>query len=159
VNGRGITLMEKVQQQLDDAVLVFAAADDMDLNKHCADEEGGATSTVAGAAAHLAEGYIRLGRFLHSTGFVPTAPAAPGRGHGENHRDAPSPRSVADVLALLQVAGRPVVLLGGLTDEQLDSVPAKANRFADGHRTLLQVLEDMAAHQAAHLAAVRRALA
>lgn len=153
------TLMEKVQQQLDDAVLVFAAADDTDLTRRCSDEEVGATGTVAEAAAHLAEGYVRLGRFLHSTGYVPAASTAQAHVHGDGHGGAPPPATVADVLALLRAMRMPAALLGGLTDEQLDSVPAKANRFADGRRTLRQVLDAMAAHQAAHLAAVKRALA
>jgi hypothetical protein len=41
---------------------------------------------------------------------------------------------------------------------QLDSVPAKGNRFSDGHRTLRQVIDEMTSHQAAHLAAVEQAL-
>jgi hypothetical protein len=158
VNGHGIELMEKVRQQLDEVAAVFAAVDDADLSKHCPNEDGEATGTVAAAAAHLAEGYARLGRFLDSTGYVPPVPAAdPEHGHG--HRRAPPPATVADVLELLHRAEQPVTLLGDLTDEQLDSVPAKANRFTDEHRTLRQVISEMTSHQAAHLAAVKRALA
>jgi hypothetical protein len=50
-------------------------------------------------------------------------------------------------------------LLVNLTDEQLDSVPAGVNRFADGRRTLEQVIDDVLAHQAAHLATLKRTLA
>jgi glycerate kinase len=162
VNGHGIELMETVRQ-LDEIVAVFAGVDDADLSKPCSNEEGDgdATGTVAVAAAHLVEGYARLGRFLHSAGYVPAAPAADlgeGLAHSDGHRHAP-PAAVADVLELLHRVEQPAALLGGLTDEQFDSVPAKANRFADGQRTLRQMMDEMTSHQAAHLAAVKRALA
>jgi hypothetical protein len=163
VNEHGIDLMEKVRRQLDESVTVFAALDDAGLSKHCPDEDGTTTGTVAAAAAHLAEGYARLGRFLHSTGYVPAVPAPDpahghGHAHGDGHRHAPPPATVTEVLELLHRMQQPVALLGDLTDKQLDSVPAKANRFSDGHRTLRQVIDEMASHQAAHLAAVKQAL-
>jgi hypothetical protein len=159
VNGHGIELMEKVRRQLDESAAVFAALDDADLSKRCPDEAGDATGTVGAAAAHLAEGYARLGRFLHSTGYVPAVPAADSEhGHGAGHRHVPPPATVADVLELLHRVEQPVALLGDLTDGQLDSVPAKANRFSDGHRTLRQVIDEMTSHQAAHLASVKQAL-
>jgi hypothetical protein len=51
-----------------------------------------------------------------------------------------------DVLDRLIGGKDPISLLAELTDKQLDSVPAKVNRFADGHH-------------AAHLVAVKRAVA
>jgi hypothetical protein len=156
MNEQAITLMERVRQQLDEAAAVFAAAHDTDLARPCSDKEGESTGTVAAAAAHLAEGYIRLGRFLHLTGYVPAAPTAD---HGHGHWHTPPPATIADVLALLQRVRQPVALVGELTDDQLHSVPARANRFADGQRTLRQVIDEMTAHQSAHLAAVRQALA
>ncbi|MFD1537019.1 hypothetical protein [Nonomuraea guangzhouensis] len=161
VDGHGVELMAKVRRQLDESAAVFAALDDADLSKCCPDGDGETTGTVASAAAHLAEGYARLGRFLHSTGYVPAAPEhghGHGHAHGAGHRHAPPPATVADVLELLHRVEQPVTLLGDLTDQQLDSVPAKANRFADGHRTLQQVIDEMTAHQAAHLAAIKQAL-
>lgn len=162
MDGHGIEPMEKVRQQLHESTAVFAALDDAHLSKPCPNENGDATGTVATAAAHLAEGYTRLGRFLHSTGYVAAVPASDhdhGHAHGDGHRHAPPPTTVADVLELLHRAEQPVALLGDLTDKQLDSVPAKANRFTDGNRTLRQVINEMASHQEAHLTAIKQVLA
>ena len=156
MNEQAMMLMERVRQQLDQAAAVFAAAHDMDLAKPCSDEEDEPTSTVAAAAAHLAGGYHRLGRFLYSARYVAAVPTADPH---LDHRGTPGPAAIADVLTQLGSVREPVALLGELTDEQLHSVPAKANRFADGRRTLRQVIDEMTAHQAAHLAAVKQALA
>lgn len=77
----------------------------------------------------------------------------------DDDRHAPPSATVVDVLELLYRAERSVALLGEPTYEKLESVPVKANRFADGHRKSRQVIPEMASHQAAHLAAVERALA
>ena len=149
---QGIELMEEVRRQLDEAEAVLGAVDDVDLTKHCPNEDGDVSGTVAAAAAHLAEGYGRLGRFLHSNAYVP---ATPGRGH----EHAAPPETVADVLQLLHGVEPTMPLLGELTDEQLDTVPAKTNRFTDGKRTLRDVITEMIAHQAGHLAGIKQALA
>ena len=161
-NAHGIELLERVRHQLDEIEAVFAEAHDADLSKRCRDEHGNSAGTVAAAAAHLAEGYARLGRFVHSTGYVPAAPvgeARDGHAHGDDHRQAPPPATVADVLDLLHRVRQPVAVLAELTDEHLDRVPANSNRFTDGHRTLHQVIDQMTRHQAAHLPAIKQALA
>lgn len=78
---------------------------------------------------------MRVGRFSHAIGYVAGAPAGdPGSGrghtHGESHQPTQLPAAVAQVLQLLVRMPQPVALSGELTDAQLDSVPAKTNRFA-----------------------------
>jgi hypothetical protein len=152
VKRQGIELMEEVRRQLDEAEAVLGAMDDVDLTKHCPNEDGEVSGTVAAAAAHLAEGYGRLGRFLHSTVYAPAAPE-------RRHEHTAPPETVADVLYLLHGVEQTTPLLGELTDEQLDTVPAKTNKFTYGERTLRDVITEMIAHQAAHLAGIKRALA
>jgi hypothetical protein len=171
VSERGTELMTRVSQQFDEIAEFFGTLNDADLRKPCPDEGGdGAGETVGPAAAHLAEGYHRLGRFLQSAGYVPESPATEtshghGHGHGHGHQRAQAPEAVPDVLdvpGLLDwlIGGKAAIgLLADLTDEQLDNVPARVNRYADGRRTLAQVIDEIFAHQAAHLAALKRAVA
>jgi hypothetical protein len=162
VSHRGTELRTRMSQQLDEITEFVGTLTDADLRKPCPDETGhDAGHTVGAAATHLADGYQRLGQFLLSAGYVPGSPAAGtshGHGHGYGHQHAQAPVGVPDLLDRLVGGKAPIGLLAELTDEQLDSVPASANRFADGHRTLEQVINEVIAHQAAHLEALRRAV-
>jgi hypothetical protein len=161
--------MTRVSQQFDEITEFFGTLTDADLRKPCPDKDGDvAGDTVGPAAAHLAEGYHRLGRFLRSAGYAPGSPATThgyGHGHGHDHQRAQAPEAVPDVLdvpGLLDwlIDGKAAIgLLADLSDEQLDSVPARVNQFADGRRTLAQVIDETFAHQAAHLATLKRAVA
>src|SRR5215204_6714815 len=77
-------------------------------------------------------------------------------GHGRTF----SPAALPDVVNQLTGGKAPIGLLADLTDEQLDSVPpAGSSRFSDGSRTLEQVIDEVIAHQAAHLVTLKRAVA
>jgi hypothetical protein len=110
VSERGIKLMTKASRQLDEIAEFFGTLDEADLRKPCPDE--GAGDTVGAAAAHVAEGYHHLGRFLQATGYVPWSPST-GNSHGRDHgheraKSAPVPEAVPDVLDRLTSGQAPI---------------------------------------------------
>lgn len=165
MNERGTELMTKASRQLDEMAEFFGTLDEAELRKPCPDEGAGdgPGDTVGAVAAHMAEGYHHLGRFLQATGYAPGSPTT-GNSHGQSRRHgldrAQAPEAVSDVLDRLTRGKAPIGLLADLTDEQLDSVPpAGSSRFSDGRRTLQGVIDAVIAHQAAHLVTLKRAVA
>ena len=173
---RGTRLMAKADGQLSETIEFFATLEEADLRKACTDEgaEDSSGGTVAAVAAHTAEGYHQLGRFLRAAGYVPGLPETGsdrGRGHGgrdrgqdrgQEHRHAHghAPDALPDMRGRLSEGKVPIGLLAELTDEQLDGLPpAGSSPFSDGRRTLDRVIEAAIAHQAAHLLALKRAVA
>jgi hypothetical protein len=143
--------MRKASRQLDEIAEFFGTLGEADLRKPCPDRAG---DTVGAAAAHMAEGYHYLGRFLQAAGYVPGPP-----GTGHIHGRGPAP-GLSDMLDRLPGGRIPIGLLADLTDEQLDSVPpAGSGRFSDGCRTLEQAIDAVIAHQAVHLVTLKRAVA
>jgi len=158
---RGIWLVERADRQLSEMIEFFGTLDEGDLPKPCLDEsaEDRPGDTVAAVAAHTAEGYHHLGRFLQATGYAPGLPAT-GNNHGHDHGHAPTPESLPDMRDRLAEGKAPIGLLADLTDEQLDSLPpVGSSRFSDGRRTLDQVIDAVIAHQAEHLLTLKRAVA
>ena len=148
---RGTELMGKASRQLVEIVEFFSKLGEADLRKPSPDCAG---ETVGAAAAHLAEGYYYLGRFLQATGYVSGSSAT-----GHTHGRGPAPH-LSDMVHQSTGGRIPIGLLADLTDEQFDSVPPKgSSRFSDGRRTLEQVIDGVIAHQAAHLATLKRAVA
>ena len=164
---RAIRLRAKANTQLSKMIEVFGTLNDADLHKPCPDEsvEDSAGDTVGAVAAHMAQGYHFLGKFLQAEGYVPGSPA-PANRKGRGHRYRPGhgrtfpPAALPDVVDRLTGGKAPIGLLADLTDEQLDSVPsAGSSRFSDGRRTLEQVIDEVIAHQATHLVTLKRAVA
>ena len=164
---RGTRLMAKADRQLSEMIEFFGTLEEADLHKPCPDEsaEDSAGDTVGAVAAHMAQGYHFLGKFLQAEGYVPGSPP-PGNWKGRGHRYRPGhgrtfpPAALPDVVDRLTGGKAPIGLLADLTDEQLDSVPpAGSSRFSDGSRTLEQVIDEVIAHQAAQLMTLKRAVA
>jgi len=159
VSERGTKLMTKASRQLDEMAEFFGALDEADLRKPCLKDDAG--STVGAVAAHAAEIYHYLGRFLRATGYVPGSPAT-GNSHGHDHGHA-APEALPnlpDLLDRLTGGKAPIGLLAGLTDEQLDSVPpAGSGRFSNGRRNLERAIDALIAHQGALLVTLKRAVA
>jgi hypothetical protein len=164
---RGTRLMAKADRQLSEMIEFFGTLEEADLHKPCPDEsaEDSAGDTVGAVAAHMAQGYHFLGKFLQAEGYVPGSPPT-GNRKGRGHRYRPGhgrtfpPAALPDVVDRLTAGKAPIGLLADLTDEQLDSVPpAGSSRFSDGSRTLEQVIDEVIAHQAAHLVTLKRAVA
>ena len=156
---RGSLLMERADRQLSEMIEFFGTLEEADPRKPCPDESAvdSPGDTVAAVAAHTAQGYHHLGRFLQAAGYVPGLPAT-GRDHSHDHGHAPE--ALPEMRDRLSDAKAPICLLADLTDEQLDSVPpAGSSRFSDGRRSLAQVIDAVIAHQAAHLLSLKRAVA
>jgi hypothetical protein len=169
---RGTALMTKAGRQLDEIAAFLGTLNQADLAKPCADGSAGDTvdaaaahragDTVGATASHMADGYDHLGRLLPTTGYVPGS--QPGgdhhsHDHSHDHDHARVPEALPDLRARLMGGKARIALLADLTDEQLDSVPPAVGLFADGRRTLEQVIEAVIAHQAAHFATLKRAVA
>jgi hypothetical protein len=162
MSARGTDLMNKASGQLAEATGLVDRLTEAELGALCPDEsDDGAGHTVGAVAAHLAQGYGRLGQFLQVSGYIPHASGTGAHDHAgrEQHGADPAPESVPGLLNRLAAGTASVGLLADLTDQQLDSVPDdRSSRFSDGRRTLAQVLDVAIAHQAEHLAALRRAV-
>lgn len=114
--------MTTASRQLDEMADVVATLSEPDLRKPCPDDSAG--DTLGALAAHMAEGYHFLGRFLQAAGYVPGGPpSGNGHGHAHGHERAQPPAAASDVLARMTAGTAPIGLLADLTDEQLDSVP------------------------------------
>jgi hypothetical protein len=163
---RGTALMTKASRQLDEIAAFLGTLNEADLGKPCADASAGDTvdaaaahrggDTVGATAAHMADGYDHLGRLLQTAGCVPGSPTTAGH---HRHHHARVPEALPDLRARLVGGKARIALLADLTDEQLDSVPPAVGLFSDGRRTLEQVIEAVIAHQAAHFATLKRAVA
>ena len=154
---RGTRLMVRADTQLSEMIEFFGTLAEADLRKPCPDEsaEHGTGDTVGAVAAHVADGYHHLGRFLQATGYIPGPPAT-GNNHGHGH----APEALPDIRDRLTSGKTPIGLLADLTGEQFDSPPpVGTSRFSDGRRTLEQVIDAAFAHQAAHLVTLKRAVA
>jgi hypothetical protein len=168
---RGAKLMTKASRQLDEIAGFLGTLDEADLHKPCPDESGATGGHAGGGSvgatfAHIADGYQHLGRFLQGTGYVAGSPSAGSshghehrHGHGDHHGHTPAPQALPDLRDRLISGKAPIALLADLADDHLDTVTPAVNPFSDGRRTLEQVIEAVIAHQAEHLATVKRALA
>ncbi|AII11164.1 hypothetical protein EP51_44760 (plasmid) [Rhodococcus opacus] len=152
--------MTTASRQLDEMTEFFGTLEEADLRRPCPDDDAG--DTVGAIAVHTAQGYALLGRFLQATGYVPGATGGGGHGHGPCRSRGGAPGLLptpATLRTQVSAATAPIGRLADLTDEQLDSVPRPgSSRFADGHRSLEQVIDAVIDHQAAHLAALKQAV-
>lgn len=150
---RGIELMKGASRQLAEMTEFFATLDEADLLRPCSGGDAG--DTVGAVAAHAADGYHRLGQLLRSTGRLTGPPVSDRHGPGP-HRGAASLPGLRTRLAGSEL---PIGLLATLTTEQLDSPAPPVPHVSTGRRTLEGLIEDVIAHQAAHLDALQRAVA
>jgi hypothetical protein len=114
------------------------------LTRPCPGREKLGDGTIGAVAAHTTDNYHRIARFVAAI-----------RDAGEQHQPDQhgdgyhAPKIKLDVLlARLATARDALATIGQLSDEQLDSVPPAAEmRFADGERTLVQILASLLKHQ------------
>ena len=178
MSDRGAELMMQALDQVDEAAQTLEESTDSQLRKPYAENaEGHFATSVGGAAVHFAQGYGKLGKFLHEGGyldvadrFAPGAGAGGGGGHGHGHGGghghghghgpgAHGDVTVPEVLKSLEKAREIIALLEELSDAQLDSIPPLLGEWSDGERTLYSVLETIITHQAGHLGSLKAALA
>src|SRR5918995_1696617 len=83
---RGTRLMVIADSQLSEMIEFFGTLNEVDLHKPYPDEstEDRAGDTVGAVAAHMAQGYHFLGKFLQADGYVLGSPAT-GNRKGSGH--------------------------------------------------------------------------
>jgi hypothetical protein len=125
------------------------------LSLPCPGREKLGDGTVGAVAAHTTDNYHRIARFVSSFGDGGQQ-HQPGQ-HGEGYRASDVDLDV--LRAHLLSARDALATIGQLSDEQLDTVPpAGEMKFADGERTLEQVIASLLKHQRHQVDAVGAAL-
>lgn len=182
---RAQQLHTTADNQIRDLTVLVSALDDRTMRLPCPGREKLGDGTVAAAAQHTADNFRRIAEFARASDrMTASAPSARGRhtaprflkalGHrppvhadhggdgGGFHQDAYTAANV-DLSALheqLVATRESLERIVTLTDSQLGTVPPRGSfRFADGQRTLEQVLEGLLKHQSHQLAALTTALA
>jgi hypothetical protein len=144
---RGAALLATATDQISELVGLLSTQGDAALMLPCPGRGKLGAGTVGATAAHTAGSYHRIAAFLE----------APVDEHGAEHRA--ENLDIDDLLERLSSARAALALLGELTDEQLDGVPAASEmKFCDGRRTLEQILSSLLRHQRHQIDAVRAAV-
>ena len=173
-------------EQIGELLNLVSTIDEATARRPCPGREKLGDGTVAANARHTADNYQRIAAFLSETDRM-SAGHAPGRdpahrmpralrilGHRPPHtehtsggdrgqHDVPYTADNADLGALLEQLGTTrdaLARAADLTDTQLDAIPpAGSVRFADGKRTIEQVLVGLLKHQRHQLDALKAAIA
>jgi hypothetical protein len=142
---RGQRLLEEAIEQID------ALADSLDrggeaaLALPCRGRGKLGDGTVAAVAMHTADNYRRLAGFLGVT-TPGAATHQPAGAHGAGHRAVNI--TLDGLLDRLAAAKDALAVLAGVDDATLDAVPPPADmKFADGERTLEQIVASILKHQ------------
>jgi hypothetical protein len=173
---RATQLFQTADRQIADLIALLGAADDPALHAPCPGREKLGDGTVAAVAMHTADNYHRIAEYLGTDAQsgdrkpdrrhrVPVFGGAHslrgGHGHtggaGEYRSETIDPRSL---LERLERARARLSALAELSDERLAAVPpASEMRFADGQRTLEQIVVSLLNHQRHQCGALAAALA
>jgi hypothetical protein len=161
---RATRLFHTADEQISDLIALLDAAADAALHAPCAGREKLGDGSVAAVAMHTADNYHRIAEYLdpdagpgrrkpdrrhRSPIFGGAHSRRGGRDHsggaGEYRSDKIDRRGLLERLEAARVRLSP---LGGLSDERLTAVPpASEMRFADGQRTLEQIVVSFLNHQ------------
>lgn len=152
---RGQQLHETADRQIASLAARLSAAGQPGLARRCPGRERLGDGTVGAVAAHSADNYHRIGR------FVSAVRDAGGQHETDQHGDAyrGSELELDVLLARLLSAREALATIGQLSDEQMDSVPPAGEvKFADGERTLEQIIASLLKHQGSQVNALAAAL-
>lgn len=135
-----------------DALIEFAAnLESADLHRPCPGRERLGDGSVGTLLAHTADNYLRICACLRGD-----APSTEG-GHRPGHHgpgEAANPGELRDRLARARVELGRIAELDG---DELDSIPAAGSfRFADGNRTVEQIVGALLTHQGHQVEALAR---
>ena len=171
-------------EQIGELLDLVSAIDEATARRPCPGREKLGDGTIAANARHTADNYQRIAAFLSETDRM-SAGHAPGQDrahripralrllrhrapHTENgsggdpgQHDVPYTADNADLGALIEQLGttRDTLARAELTVTQLDAIPpAGSFRFADGKRTVEQVLVGLLRHQRRQLDALKAAV-
>lgn len=173
---RAAHLFQTADEQIADLMARLGAAGDAALHASCPGREKLGDGTVAAVAMHTADNYHRIAEYLAAD--APPSCRAPERRHriprslgahrrpgGRDHGDGPATyrsenidrRSLLERLATARTRLSP---LAEVSNERLAAVlPADEMRFADGQRTLEQIVVSLLNHQRHQCDALAAALA
>jgi hypothetical protein len=166
MNERATKLFDDADRQISELKALIAAAGQCSLTLPCPGREKLGDGSVAAAAMHAADNYQRIAQFAGGgAGGGGHRPPKFLRGrHGPGQHaggiDYRADRITMKALLDQLTSGRKAIArLGGLTDQQLDVIPAASElRFVDGQRTLEQILTAMLKHQAHQADAISEAV-
>jgi hypothetical protein len=176
MSGRAAQLFQTADEQISDLIALLGAAGEAALHAPCAGREKLGDGSVAATAMHTADNYHRIAEYLsvttdasshkpqrrrHMPPFLGAHSARRGPDHsagGAAYRaDNIDSRSLLERLATARDRLTP---LTELSDEQLAAVPPAGDiRFADGQRTLAQIVAGLLNHQRHQCDALAAALA
>jgi hypothetical protein len=172
---RAAQLFQIADEQISDLIALLGAAEEAALHAPVAGREKLGDGTVAAIAMHTADNYHRIGEYLNAT--TQPGPLTPetrhpmpafGRAHRRHRRPDHSdtaayragnidPHNLLDRLATARAKLTP---LAELPDARLAAVPPVSEmRFADGQRTLDQIIVSLLNHQRHQCDALAAALA
>jgi hypothetical protein len=173
---RAIRLFQIADDQISNLIALLEAADDAALHAPCAGREKLGDGSVAAVAMHTAGNYHRIAEYLATD-------AEPGHRKPDHRHRIPlfggphSRRGAHDhsggageyrsdkidrrrLLERLETARAWLSPLAEFSDERLAAVPpASEMRFADGQRTLEQIVDSLVTHQRHQCDALAAALA
>lgn len=148
-------LHESADRQIVQLIECLTRARGADLTRPCPGRARLGDGTVGAVTAHTADNYLRIADFVsgHAAGGGDHPPGQ----HGDRHRAREI--ELEALLGCLAAARDAIAKISRLSDEQLDSVPpAGSMKFADGERTLQQILANLLKHQRHQVDAVAAAL-
>lgn len=136
-------------QQIGELIALLASIDDpRRLHAACPGRERLGDGTIAAVCSHVADVYARIAEFI-ATGHS-RAPAP----HGHSPTLA-----VDEIITRLTAAREALTVMQDLDDVAATAIPdAGAIRFADGTRTLEEVLTGLLRHQRHQVDAIRAGL-
>jgi hypothetical protein len=152
---RAQRLHETGDRQIAELTQRLSAAGEAALGRPCPGRAALGDGTVGAVAAHTTDNYLRMAQFAAGIGDagVHNAPDD----HSRHYRA--SDIELRELLGRLAAAQHAFASVGQLSDEEIDAVPTSgAIRFADGTRTLEQVLVSLLKHQRHQIDALIAAL-
>jgi hypothetical protein len=152
---RAQQLQETADRQIAELTQQLSAAGNVGLTRPCPGREGLGDGSVGAVAAHTTDNYHRIARFVSALRDDGDQ-HEPGQ-HGDGYRASEIELDV--LLARLAAARDALATIELLSDEQMDLVPpAGEMRFADGERTLEQIIASLLKHQRHQVDALAAAL-
>ncbi len=153
---RAERLLEEATEQIDTLSAGLAGGGETALARLCPGRGKLGDGTVGAVAVHTADNYSRVARFIRA------APNARGRDPAGAHVPGHHAQDVAlrDLLDRLEAAKHALAVLAKLDDGALDALPPAGDmKFADGERTLEQILVSVLRHQRHQVDTLAAALA
>ena len=155
IGNRAARLVQGAQAQIDELSGLLSTADDAAMRLPCPGRGKLGDGTVGATATHTADNYRRLARFLDGTPQPSDHDPASGHDNGYSANDV----TLDELLARLTAAREALARMAALKDEELDAHPPETGmRFADGQRTLEQVVLSALKHQRHQIDAIEAAL-